>query len=81
MTNRMFKYCTVDGDLATYSIKTGPKHYSVAVRPWMRLASTITVDCRTVGATCSYRAITCNPAELEDALDADTDVIAYEVVS
>lgn len=61
-----------------YKIKTGPEHGS-GERPWMLLPSTVTADPISVGAWCYYAAATTDPAALESALEADPDVIEYEV--
>lgn len=63
-----------------YEILTGPKHHD-GTRPWMALASTVTVNAKTLGARCSYEAETTDPAALESALDADDDVIEYGVAN
>lgn len=59
-----------------YKIRTGPEHYS-GTRPWMVLASTTGVNCKSVGAWCYYEAETVDPTALEAALEADDDVIEY----
>lgn len=69
--------------MATYKITTGPEHRDASpeLRAWMALASTATYSADTVGARCSFTARTTDCAALEAALDADADVLEYEVVS
>lgn len=69
--------------MTTYKITTGAEHHDTSpeLRPWMALASTESYSATTVGSRCSFTARTTDCAALEAALDADVDVIEYEVVS
>lgn len=69
-----------EGEYTCYEIKTGPEHHT-AERPWMRLASTTTVEAKAVGAICTYAAQTTDPTALEAALEADSDVIEYRAIT
>jgi hypothetical protein len=59
-----------------YMIKTGPEHHS-GERPWMRLATTTMVNTLNVGQRCLYEATTTDEEALEDALQADDDVLEF----
>lgn len=69
--------------MTTYKITTGAEHRNTSpdLRPWMALASTETYSVTAVGSRCSFTARTTDCAALEAALEADADVLEYEVVS